>query len=272
MHACKGGAERRSPLGPEPGRLWSLWDVISFKAAGLVVLAKETGRLSSHYSSPGVELTEDDKKVNREELTYHRGILVDLGLPMCVRQVDRLIAIMSDSEAHVISISEALSELANRLVDETEILHLLAINEDEKRYYEPTSPLFGEDVANALPLLIEDISEAGKCLALKRSTAAVFHLMRVMESGVQALGSKLGVVLVDEKVWQIILDQINSAVKSLGKDPAAKLYASAAAHLYTVKIAWRNEVMHPKATYTLEEADAILRAVRVFMNDLVRLL
>ena len=40
-----------------------------------------------------------------------------------------------------------------------------------------------------------DIVEAGNCYAMGRCTAMVFHLMRVMEFGVQELGVKLGVAL-----------------------------------------------------------------------------
>lgn len=47
-----------------------------------------------------------------------------------------------------------------------------------------------------------------------------------------------------------------------------KVYAAAAGHLYNVKIAWRNEVMHPKKTYTAEEAKKLLNAVDTFIRDL----
>lgn len=46
---------------------------------------------------------------------------------------------------------------------------------------------------------------------------------------------------------------------------------AAAGHLYSVKVAWRNEVMHPKQTYTLEQARGIFDSVRIFMVDLAAL-
>ena len=39
--------------------------------------------------------------------------------------------------------------------------------------------------------------------------------MRVMETGVQEFGNKLGVSLVNEKNWQNILDEINKRIKAL---------------------------------------------------------
>jgi hypothetical protein len=48
--------------------------------------------------------------------------------------------------------------------------------------------------------------------------------------------------------------------------------AGAAAHLHTVRIAWRNEVMHPKQTYTVDEATRIFNSVESFFRDLVEFL
>ena len=55
--------------------------------------------------------------------------------------------------------------------------------------------LFGDDVARAFPSSKGDIDEAGKCLALDRGTACVFHLMRILEIGLQLLAAKLGISL-----------------------------------------------------------------------------
>ena len=96
--------------------------------------------------------------------------------------------------------------------------------------------------------------------------------MRVMEIGVQKFGEKLGVTLTEDKTWQTILDQLNAPIKKLGKDASAKTYAAIAAHLYNVKLAWRNETMHPKGTYTEEEASLIFTAVRGYMGELVAVL
>ncbi len=96
--------------------------------------------------------------------------------------------------------------------------------------------------------------------------------MRVMEKALQRLGAELGVTLTAEKNWQNILDEVNKAIKSLDhRLPRTKEFSEASAHLYAVKLAWRNEVMHPKQTYTLEQADEIYRNVRTFMRDLAGL-
>ena len=131
--------------------------------------------------------------------------------------------------------------------------------------------LFGQDVNAKFPGIQFDIVEAGNCYATGRGTACVFHLMRIMETGVQEFGAKLGVTLVNEKNWQNILDEINKSIKALPKSSATVEMSQASANLYAVKLAWRNEVMHPKDTYTLEEADSLIRQVRLFMQQLAKI-
>ena len=168
---------------------------------------------------------------------------------------------------------ELLEELGNRLQDECSLRHFLSLTESERRYYEANEALFGNEVNNKLPSVISDLDEAAKCFALGRYTGSVFHLMRIMEIGVQEFGTKLGVHLANETVWQKILDQANKKIRDMSpKAPDTTRYASISAHLYNVKLAWRNEVMHPKATYTADEAERVIQAVRGFMVDLVDVL
>jgi hypothetical protein len=132
--------------------------------------------------------------------------------------------------------------------------------------------LLGTAVIDKFPMIQYDMVEAGNCYALGRSTACVFHLMRIMEVGVQQFGNKLGVTLTEAKNWQNILDEVNKAIKALPtKDPATVAMSQASANLYAVKLAWRNEVMHPNDTYTLEEAEDILRQVKLSMQQLVEI-
>jgi hypothetical protein len=165
------------------------------------------------------------------------------------------------------------TEIQTRVVDDLSDRWFLHIPPSSVELYLQPTPPFGTKVEKQFPLMSEDISEATKCLALRRSTAVVFHLMRVMELGVQSFGTKLGIALAHEKNWQNILDEVNKNIKSRDhKLPETKSYAQAASHLYNVKVAWRNEVMHPKQTYTDDEASAILGNVRTFVGDLASLI
>lgn len=113
---------------------------------------------------------------------------------------------------------------------------------------------------------------------ISEPTAAVFHLMRVMEIALRALAKKLDVTTIDPEVesWNKITDHVNKAITALPAKTAPEQARKAkpgavSAHLNSVRIAWRNEVMHPKQSYSREEARAIFNAVRAFMVDLAAL-
>ncbi len=175
---------------------------------------------------------------------------------------------------------ENYGDIQRRIRDELQSILFLHVPQDKVGYYE-NKPQFGEQVADKFPKAITDIQEAGKCFATARYTACVFHLMRVMEIGVQQLGNTLGVPDPEEKEWQKILNDVNGAIKRLGNPstpitPAQKErrdeYAQAAVYLENVKNAWRNNVMHPKDTYTEEEAAEVFRTTKVYMKYLEKIL
>jgi HEPN domain-containing protein len=122
---------------------------------------------------------------------------------------------------------------------------------------------------------LEDIEEAAKALALQRPTACVFHLMRAMEIAVKRLGKRVGVQNVD-KEWGKILSDIGKGIEAMPfKTEAEKRkrnrWSEVHTHLYHVKQAWRNDTMHPKQTYTREQAHEVFQACRVFMDRLADL-
>lgn len=146
-------------------------------------------------------------------------------------------------------------------------------------YYEPASPLFGVEVQNRFPAAMYEIEEAGKCLAVGRSTAAVFHLMRIMEVGIYAVSRCLGIpdpIRGSDKNWGKILQKIqderssrNSASPKRWTNSDDQAYFDGAhATLDAVRNAWRNTTMHVENKYTGEEAQHIFVAVRAFMMKL----
>jgi hypothetical protein len=133
--------------------------------------------------------------------------------------------------------------------------------------------LFGSAVNKRFPDFQYDIEEAGNCHASGRATACAFHLMRIMELALQELGTVLGIALTNEKDWQNILDGINKAIRKLPpKDARTISLSSAAGHLYNVKVAWRNPTMHPRITYTSEQAADLRRAVKAFLSEIVKVI
>lgn len=219
----------------------------------------------------------------RDALSQMRGYCVDAGLRMttlCIdQQLRQLVAFAEIPQNPGIAqeIAHGVEAVQNRLQDEMSLQFFLSLSPKEAEWFSANAPRFGGGVEDKFSALLEDIDESAKCLGLGRYTACVFHLMRVMERGVQTFGGKLGIspvnILGQDKNWQNILDEINRSIKSLPPtDLITKQYANISSNLYNVKLAWRNEVMHPKATYTPDEAEAIFAAVRGFMRELASVL
>jgi hypothetical protein len=160
------------------------------------------------------------------------------------------------------------SAAIERILDELDGLVFVHVPPEFSEFY-INDCLFGAAVAKKFPKMTGDIQEAGRCFASGRNTATVFHLMRVMEASVQYLGKRLSINLT-RKTWHNILDEVDKAIKDMPVTTARQKarrdrFAGASAHLRMVKDAWRNNVMHPKESYTQEEAERVFRNVKDFM-------
>lgn len=169
-------------------------------------------------------------------------------------------------------------EFFGRLADEISMTSIFAISSDHEHLIR-TPNLFGPEVADAFPSAIQDVEEAGKCLAFGRSTACVFHLMRVMEHGLRVLGDSLNEQSLDANknpTWDRILDRADRELaktadkRTDGWRKKGDFFADAIANLRAVKVAWRNPSMHVRGTYDPEKAQDIWNAVGGFMRQLAR--
>jgi len=187
---------------------------------------------------------------------------------------------LPDNEGLVPVIGENFARLSgatNRLVEvvkkEVQSKLFLALNSCGKGYWEPTNQLFGKEVHDAFPSAVEDIEEAGKCLAVERGTACVMHLMRSMEVTLKALANVLNISAQDN--WGRYIQEIDKELalrfKSAGKRSADEVfYAEVSESFERVKRLWRNRTMHVDQTYTPERAQNILEATRDFMKYLAQ--
>jgi hypothetical protein len=192
-------------------------------------------------------------------------------------QIDRLELRLTFMDFPPPGISREFRALNDRIRDDLKVEHFFHLAPADVPLYLGAEP-FGSAVGRAFPKTSEDIAEAAKCLALQRPTACVFHLMRVMEEALRTLAKKLNVKTINPNIesWNKITDHVNKVINALpagtDKEKTRKVkWGSALAHLNSVRIAWRNEVMHPKQSYTREEGHTIFNAVRAFMIDLAAL-
>jgi hypothetical protein len=136
-------------------------------------------------------------------------------------------------------------------------------------FYDPKTPLFGADVDSFFPNASRDIDEGAKCLALGRSTACVFHSMRVLEVGLNAIHAFLQLARSTNQNWGTILDTIKRRIQSLGKSHADHNFLEEIhGRLDIVRRAWRNATMHVETVYTEEDAKVIFEATKALMRKI----
>ncbi|PNG27902.1 HEPN domain-containing protein [Methylocella silvestris] len=174
----------------------------------------------------------------------------------------------------VLGLQARTDEVCSRIKDELGLRLLLVIPTHTAMHYDQIVPSFGRDFEERFPGAKYDLSEAGKCIALGRSTAAVFHLMRILESGLRAVHVYLGIDVAAagiERNWGRILGRIREKITERGRDWIERDdFQEIFALLSSAKDAWRNPTMHVEKKYTEEEAEEIFVSIRSFMKRLSR--
>lgn len=155
---------------------------------------------------------------------------------------------------------------------------VLALDNQERALFKPVLPLFGAEFEDKFQTQgLFELSECSKCLALDRPTAAVFHLMRIMEIGIRAIAECLGIpnpIKPTERNWGRILDKIKEAIGSKWPTSADRMSGEGAvfealyASLDAAKNPWRNGTMHVESKYTDSEAENMMAVVKAFMMKL----
>lgn len=259
-------------------RVWSLWEVLKFEAHSFVECLNEIARLEFLIQDRNWL---DKDPTNREYMKgYINTLLTHLetlqlkGSCKKARTIgnslSRTYQTPQEKESQSRLLERYIAELRERLEYELEGVLFYSFSAHTE-LLDAKEPLFGRAVADAFPKAAEDIAEAGNCLALNRPTACVFHLMRAMERAVQALYTKLGLTKDPEREWGKLLSDIDGEIEKMPKGDDRNEWSAAHTHLYHVKQSFRNDTMHPKQTYTPDEAKAVFDAVRSFMQHLAKL-
>jgi hypothetical protein len=265
------------PLRDGPGRLLPLWDFMQrIKADELVAFA---GRLENietrgYLQKEGLN-AEDCKRLHNElsELLKIGTRIGTLNIPSTLDQLIRIFDLINGEGATVAYPHSwaMLRSLHERFMDDVGRCHVFAVDEREADLLNDQQP-FGAPVFDAFPSATFDIEEAAKCLALDRSTGAVFHMMRVVEIGLKATANALGIPYAPS--WESYLRQIKPKLEEDWDRKAPEwraeepFFRDAYTHLHAVKLSWRNPTMHVVKTYTPEMADDIWSAVKGFMRHL----
>src|SRR4051812_31350538 len=237
------------------------------------------GRREARRTGNAVVVSLDQMGGIIEAATVVRAAADQLGMAVCAAAARDLGAVLERlpppgaqglvlGERHLDDLVGGLDYLIRTFRDEIEARFLFVMSGTNVALYDPGEPLFGAAVEDGFPSSAFDISEAGKCLACGRWTAAVMHLMRALEAPLAALAAHVGVP--GGANWNKQLNEIESRLRLVSKSrdgaDEEQWAAEAASHFRAIKNGWRNRAMHGQETYDEERATQIYEAVRALLR------
>jgi hypothetical protein len=266
---------RIAPWSASPCALISWWDMERFGAEKFVAIGNGLSHLSAIWSTPGNSgaSVPDETKVNlRELLEAVRDRCAECGLLVSSGLADELVQRLDEPQSMGTFAGKTESLSATIIVEMRQAL-FMRIPAGRAKLYDLDEG-FGADVANSFPSTSFDIKESGSSYATGRYTASVFHLMRALELGLVAMAKKLELDNIPEN-WQQLIDRIEKKLREMGKSQKSQAekmmheqFSQAASNFMVFKDAWRNYTAHHRSKYTEDEADAIYRNVKSFMQKL----
>lgn len=276
------------PWRENPYRLVSLWNMLSVaidKVCGKLIYFSTLAPALSQGGLAPVEAVLDQSA--RQELvgqlTAFSKHCNDAGFSDCSRWADRLATVITNENRVApltcVSVFEKLMALAASFKDTCETQLFFCVPSAKRHYYE-NSDIFGPEFTKAFSAeAISEANEAGKCFALARWTACVFHLMRSAEYCLRYIAKRLKVSLthkgsshpVEFADWDKIITACkNEIAKARTLPPGTKrqgileLYSDAADHCLFMKDIWRNNISHTRKPYIEAEALSVFERVRDF--------
>jgi len=173
-------------------------------------------------------------------------------------------------------VCEEITALLNAMVGQLGRRYYIPIPREIADFYEKPESKFPLSMV-MFPSCAEDIREAGRCFALERYTACVFHAMGILQVGLYALANECNVKFpfkIELADWENVIAGIEKYIKKMHelpksdqKDADLKFYSSLATQFRYFKNAWRNHVAHLRDEYDKDQAHSILIHVRDFMEQ-----
>ena len=139
-------------------------------------------------------------------------------------------------------------------------------------YTKSGQELLGQECSSRFASVIGEAEEAMRCYAVGRFTASAFHLMRMTEVGVRALGLAIGFKIKNENWGRILAEfQRQKALLPATKPPhwkgRFKKLNTIGAHLEAVNEGWRNRIAHLDLVYGEEQARHLLTVIPHFLAN-----
>jgi hypothetical protein len=275
-------------------RIWSLLDIMNqFHIHGLLEQLQRISMLTLGFTvirPSGTQMSDKEQTIALEAISDLKGVLKSGDFADSCQKIERSAHWIGAQILDASAVGAELRNIIEFILMETDKQRFLYVARDRVGYLE-NSNFIGDFIAEAFPNAEADAREAGNCLAAECNTAAVFHLMRVVEWGLRALCVDLGMKQVKSKIkksgrivytpieyseWERLLDglqeRVDTKLKALKrgsrKQELQQFYYPVLQDLRGIRDAWRNHVMHARDEYTREDATAILGHVKRLMGTL----
>lgn len=275
----------------EPGEIWSLWELMEeFRAGELLVYLRA---MHSFAENIPTGQTVCIPQQNWHDLVRNTQLICDelekLSLAVTLDSARNLLEVVQNEfldQEHAgtgrvrcvndLSLGRYQNfskEVLGRFRAELSSRKVVALNTSESEIYSDETKLFDRRALDAFPSIEPEAMESSKSFALGRYTASVFHAVRALESGLNALAADLGVDI--QSNWNNALNLIEKEIRSRSKATHGdswisdeQFFSEAATHFRFFKNAWRNHTMHIKERYDEKRARTIIVGVADFLTHL----
>jgi hypothetical protein len=273
-----------------PHTLISLWDMthffISSFAESYMFFCDQIDQIEKRIEKEGefYELKKDELQKISESLENLLDSLDVLNAKRAIESLE-LIYYKHDDIKYLRDLKKALISANLAILTDLDNVKMAYIPANRVEFFEQKK-LFGNTVFRAFPEAREEIKDAGNCLAADLNTAAVFHLMRVVELGLRELAARLKAkalikklkqtkIPIDLGTWEEIittlekkLDDLRLLTRSHKREQKIEICLELLKEFRSIKDLWRNKVMHTRAIYDAKQAESAFEHVRNFMQKL----
>jgi len=243
------------------------WEMLEFNAETFFYLS---ARL--HGLSIALTVSPDSSQVAAawdslgQELEGVRTSCEELGLTLSVMQANRAIASWeanrrADCGAEIIA-------LKNRISDEFSQRKFFCVEKDRTDFLSRVGDW--TELERTRPSVVIEIARAARCFEYGENTSAVFHLMRVVDSGLRAVAASLGIGY-SANNWSGIGDDIRKKMEQKYQAKTEEwrksepFYAEILTDLQAISKGHRNPVLHEiERSYDEKETRYLITVIFAF--------
>jgi hypothetical protein len=268
-------------------RLWSLWDMVSGTLGEFVKAIAELDdvRRRVQAAADANPETIPDRATMAQywsDMLLLRHFVHKLGMRRAAERLGRVAAFLSAGDP------VTLRQWVHELYEVHEAVRYDSLQEGFCHYpsdrvtYLQRMMTEWASVFDKFGSARKDIEEGVDCYALGHNTACVFHMCRVSEIGLLAVGRERGVMAVrggrvpiEWGTWGQIfeavephIERINQWSNGPGKEAALGFYNTLLADLRAIKALYRDPTMHLREAYNDGEAQGAMFRARSLMTVL----